>query len=159
MENVFRISLVSAILSAAKMFFSITIGEEDDHTNIRSVILINKAFYVIIGLLYFFAGLTSSPALLIVAVICNGLGSASIITSYQAFIRKHTKNGARGRAFGLYFSASNLAYVVGAIIASLFVMHIQLPYVFLFVSLFAMVSFFVDRRISNISKTQRRKLF
>ncbi|EKD25381.1 MAG: hypothetical protein ACD_80C00077G0006 [uncultured bacterium (gcode 4)] len=158
-DNVFWISIISAILSFSKMFFSITVGEEDDHTNIRSVIILSKLVYVITGVLYFLAGLTGELWLLIAAVICNGFASASLITTYQTFIRKHTTSPTRGRAFWLYFSAGNLAYVVGALIASGLILFIKLHFLFLFISIFAIISLFIDERLPGLSKTKIRELF
>jgi MFS family permease len=49
---------------------------------------------------------------LVIAVLLNGFATASLLTTYQAFIRKHSKKNTRGAVFGLYFSAANLAYVI-----------------------------------------------
>ncbi len=151
-NNVFRVSIIWAILSIVKMFFSIPIGEIDDHANIKSVLFISKWIYVITGILYFVAGIIHSIPLLIIAVICNGLAAAALLTTYQAFIRKHSKHNQRGQIFWLYFSSMNLAYVVWALFASVFIQYIQLPYLFLFVSLFAIISFFTDQKLPNLSK-------
>lgn len=48
----------------------------------------------------------------------------------------------------------NLAYVIGALIASVLIQYIQLPYLFLFVSIFAVLSFFTDQKLPNLSKTK-----
>ena len=52
----------------------------------------------------------------------------------------------------MYLSASNLAYVIGALIAAVLVKYIDLPYMFLFISLFAVISFFTDKKLPNLSK-------
>jgi len=48
----------------------------------------------------------------------------------------------------------NLAYVIGALIAAVLVGYVDLPYMFLFVSFFAIVSFFTDQKLPNLSKTK-----
>jgi len=151
-NNVFRVSIVWAILSLVKMFFSIPIGEIDDHANLKSVLFISKWIYVITWVFYFLAGMLHAVPLLFLAVIFNGLAAAALLTTYQAYIRKHSKQNQRGAIFGLYFSSMNLAYVVWALFASLFIQYIQLPYLFLFVSLFAIISFFTDQKLPNLSK-------
>lgn len=151
-NNVFRVSIVWAILSLVKMFFSIPIGEIDDHANLKSVLFISKWIYVVTGILYFLAGMVHSLPILLLAVVLNGLAAAALLTTYQAYIRKHSKQNQRGAIFGLYFSSMNLAYVVWALFASVFIQYIQLPYLFLFVSLFAIISFFTDQKLPNLSK-------
>jgi hypothetical protein len=42
--------------------------------------------------------------------------------------------------------------VIGALIASVLIGYIDLPYLFLFVSLFAIVSFFTDQKLPSLSK-------
>ena len=107
---------------------------------------------MITGILYFVAGITKSLTILILAVLLNGLATAALLTTYQAFIRKHSKQNTRGTIFGLYFSSMNLAYVIGALIAAVLIGYVDLPYLFLFVSLFAMISFFTDQKLPNLSK-------
>ena len=158
-DNVFWISIVSAILSLSKMFFSITVGEENDHTDIRSVILFNKLLYVIIGILYFLAWVTGSLTILIISVLLNGIASAWIFTSYQAFIRKHTRQWGRWKSFGLYFVAINMAVMLGALVASVLIKYINIHVTYLFIPVFAICSFFIDKRLPNLSKTQQKKIF
>lgn len=102
--------------------------------------------------MYFIAGILKSPLLLVVAVLLNGLATAALLTTYQAFIRKHSKKNTRGVIFGLYFSSANLAFVIGALIAAVLVKYVPLPYMFLFVSLFAVISFFTDQKLPNLNK-------
>ncbi len=153
-KNVFRVSIIWAILSLGKMLLSIPIGEVDDHANLKSVLFLSKWAYVITGLLYFAAGILRSPVVLVLAVLLNGFATASLLTTYQAFIRKHSKKNTRGTVFWLYFSSMNLAYVVGALIAAVLIKYVQLPYLFVFVSLFAIISFFTDQKLPSLSKTK-----
>ncbi|MEI6672231.1 MAG: hypothetical protein WCL02_02470 [bacterium] len=53
-----------------------------------------------------------SPIVLLIAVILNGFATASLLITYQSFIRKHSRKNIRGTIFGLYFSSSNLAYII-----------------------------------------------
>jgi len=98
--------------------------------------------------------MTTSLPMLIIAVLLNGFATATLLTTYQAFIRKHSKKNTRGAIFGLYFSSANLAYVIGALLAAAIIGYVQLPYLFLFISLFAFISFFTDKKLPNLSKTK-----
>lgn len=153
-DNIFRVSLIWAILSLGKMLFSIPVGEVDDHANIKSVLFLSKWAYVITWLLYFVAGILKSPSVLVIAVVLNGFATATLLTTYQTFIRKHSKKNTRGAIFGLYFSSANLAYVIGALLAAVLVRYVWLSYMFLFISLFAILSFFTDKKLPNLSKTK-----
>ncbi len=156
-HNIFLVSIIWAVLSLGKMFFSIPVGEVDDHANLKSVIFLSKWIYVITWLLYFVAGILKSPLILLIAVLLNGFATAAMLTSYQAFIRKHSRKNARGTIFGLYFSSMNLAYVVGALIAAVLIKYTTLPYLFLFISLFSIVSFFTDQKLPNLGKAKIRE--
>lgn len=104
------------------------------------------------GLLYFAAGMCHSVVLLVIAVLINGFATASLFTTYQTFIRKHSRKHTRGKIFGLFFSSLNFAYIVGALIASVFIRYVDLPHLFLFISLFAVISFFTDQKLPNLSR-------
>lgn len=141
------------------MLFVIPVGEFDDHTDIKSVVFLSKRVYVIMALMYFLAGIFLSIPLLIIAVFLNGLATATLFTTYQTYIRKHTRKKKRGRAFGLFFASMNLAYIVGAVIAAAFIPYVPIAYVRLFVIIFAFVSLLIDRRIPKINKKKRKEYF
>ena len=73
------------------MFFSIPVGEVNNHANLKSVLFLSKFVYVIMGIVYVLAGIYSSVSLLILAVLLNGFATASLFTTYQTFIRKNTR--------------------------------------------------------------------
>ena len=51
----------------------------------------------------------------------------------------------------------NLAYVIGALIASILILYIDLPYIFIFISIFAIISFFTDKKLPNLSAKKIKK--
>jgi hypothetical protein len=110
--NVFWISLIAALIPLIKMFFAVTIGTLDDHTNVRSVVFLSKGIYFVTGILFFVAGITHSVPILLLAVVCNAISSAMLFVSYESLIRKYSSIGNKAKAFGLYFSFMNLAYVL-----------------------------------------------
>ncbi len=156
-DNIFRVSIIWALLSLGKMIFSVPVGELDDHANLKSVLFLSKWIYVITWLFYFMAGIQKSRILLMIAVILNGFATASLMITYQSFIRKHSKQHLRGKIFWLYFSSMNLAYVIGALIASILILYIDLPYIFIFISIFAIISFFTDKKLPNLSAKKIKK--
>lgn len=158
-DNVFRVSVIGAILALSKLFFTLPIGAIDDHSDMKSVILLSKLFYILDGFLYFAAGLRHAPRLLVIAVLINGFAAASLHTTYQTFVRKHSSKGNRCTIFGLYFSSFNLAFVLGALISSVLVKYVQLPYLFLFIILFSFLSLFSDNHLPDISQKKFHELF
>lgn len=158
-DNVFWISIVSAILSLCKMFLSISAGKESDNTDIRSVILLNKIVYAFVGILYFLAWFTGYLSLLILAVLMNGIASAWMFTSYQSFIRKNTKNWERGKSFGLYYVAINISVMLGALIAAVLIKYIDIHFLYLFIPVFTVLSMLIDKKLPQISKSERKKTF
>jgi sugar phosphate permease len=111
-DNVFRVSVIAAALPIIRMFLAVSVGALDDHTNIRSVVFLSKALYVFTGLFFFLAGIEHSIVFLIIAVLFNALSTATLLTSYESLIRKYSQKENRSTSFGLYFSCTNLAYVV-----------------------------------------------
>jgi len=155
-DNVFLISIIGAILSLGKMFFSIPIGEIDDHANLKSVLFISKGLYVFVWMLYVLAGMYDSTLLLIISVVFNGLASAWLMTTYQTFIRKHTRATTRGRSFGFYFSVINLAYIVWALISAYLITVMDLHHLFIFIPIFGLVSLLTDNKLLSLSKKKIR---
>jgi len=125
--------LIAAILPLIRIFLAVNVGNLADHTDIKSVIFLSKGMYIITSILFFLAGIQHSVVLLILAVLFNALSTATLITSYESMIRKYSQKENRSSSFGLYFSSANLAYVIGAVLASVLVKYIDLPHLFLFI--------------------------
>lgn len=157
-DNVFRVSVIAGALPIIRMFLVVSVGELDDHTNVRSVIFLSKAFYIFTSIFFFLAWIQHSIVFLIVAVLFNALSTATLITSYECMIRKYSKKESRSTSYGLYFSSMNLAYVVGALLASVLIRYVDLPHLYLFIWLFAVISFVSDTKLPQMSKQVIKKL-
>lgn len=103
--------------------------------------------YAVSGVFYFLAGFHSSVVLLIFAVLFNGIGSSSMFTTYRTLYGKKSKKTNRSKVFGIYFSSMNLAYVIGALISAFLVQYIELPFLYLFIVIFALLSLLQDEKI------------
>lgn len=144
-HNVFLVSVIWAILAISKMLFSIPIWDLDNRWDIRYILFTGKVLYIVCWFLYFFAGIFGSIEVLILAVIVNGVATATSFTTYQSYIREHSNKHNRCSVFGLMFSSMNLAYVIWALLASLMIVWIDLPYLFLFIVLSSVLSILTDR--------------
>lgn len=150
-QNVFLVAIIAATLPLCKMFFSLSIGELNDHTDFKRVLFIGKILYTICGILFFVAGLFHSPLILFIAVIFNGFANATLFTTYETYI--HLVNIAQdGRdSRGLYFSSINAAYVLWAIVSYFLVQFVPLEYLYLFIVLFSIISLGTDKMIPILS--------
>lgn len=151
-NNLFLVSVIWAGLSFIKMLFSLPIGKLDDHTNLKSMIFFGKFLYMLAWFSYFMAWMLNSVYFLIAAVIFNGLAMPAVLNTYQTYIRLYVKDENRRKWFWLYFSSANLALVIWSLVVSLFIEKIQLPYVYLFISLFAVISLFTDNILPRLSR-------
>ncbi len=151
-DNLFLVSVIWAGLAFIKMLFSLPIGKLDDHTNLKSMIFFWKFLYMIAWIFYFLAWMLNSVYLLVAAVVFNGLAMPAVLNTYQTYIRLYVQNGNRRKWFWLYFSSANLALVIWALVASLFIEKIQLPYVYLFIVLFAAISLFTDNVLPKLNR-------
>jgi hypothetical protein len=134
------VSVMGAVLAVVKMVFSLAMGNMSSKADFAKIIRGGKRVYMICGLLFASAGFFHSPALLIAAVVFNGVGSAMLFTVYQYYFRQHSNVHNRYAVLGLMYTSINGAYVVGALLASLLVLVMPLWLMYLFISFFALIS-------------------
>lgn len=158
-DNIFRVSVIWWWLSAIRLLFTIPIWKLDDHVDMKSIIILSKIFYVIAGFLYFFAWVFWSLTILIFAVVFNGFASASLFTTFNSYIRHRIHKNKSWSEFALFFSSFNLAYVVWALISATFITWMDLKYVFLFIVVFSIVSFFTDKNLPDLKEKKKIHVF
>ncbi|MDD3262293.1 MAG: MFS transporter [Candidatus Absconditabacteria bacterium] len=157
-NNVFWISLIGAILPLSRLLFALPIGELNDNTDRKAVIFLSKIMYIICGILFFLAGILRNHQILLIAVVFNGIASATLYITYESYIRTTTDKHHSENSRGLYFSSMNAALVVGAVIGAFLVKWISLPYLYLFIVLFTILSLFSDKKIPIIKKKQIKEI-
>lgn len=155
------LTLIGAFLPIIKLGIVIPIGVLNDQGNAKYLLLWWKILYAICAIFYFAAGINHSISLLLIAVLLNGIASSTMFTTYRVLYGKKSKTTNRSQIFGVYFSSINMAYVIGAIISSFLVKYLDLPYMYLFVVIFALFSILQDGKIQdfirrNFSKTRKR---
>lgn len=70
-------------------------------------------------------------------------------TTYRSLYGNNSSSENRTQIFGVYFSSINIAYVIGAIISSWLVAWLDLPYMYLFIVIFAILSILQDGNIQD----------
>lgn len=158
-NNVVLVSLIGALLPFSKLLFSLPIGEMNEHGNMKQLLFMSKLLYIIAGFLFFFAGVFSSPLLLIIAVILNGFASATMFTTYETYIHlaSHDHNTQSSR--WLYFSSINAAYVIGALFSVFLIPRIGFHYLYLFIVVFGILSLFTDKKIPVYKAKHLKEIF
>lgn len=146
------VTLIGAFLAFTKLLFVIPAGILNDKGSTRYLLLLGKIVYALSGFFYFLAGFYGSFVWLLFAILCNGIGSSSMNTSYRTVYGDKASKENRTKVFGVYFSSSHLALVIGALLASFFVNYIALPYLYLFISIFALLSLLQDEKIQEFFK-------
>jgi MFS family permease len=141
----------------------IPIGNMNDHENVKYLLLIGKILYIICAILFFFAGIFLSWELLLCATLLNGFASATTFTTYRSYYGKNARKSNQNQVFGAYFSSTNIAQIVGAVISAFLVHYLELPFMYFFVAIFALISLLQDEKIKAVlskhyNKT-RKKLY
>lgn len=150
------LTLIGTLLPLVKLFIVMPIGAMNDQGDGQKLLLSGKIFYAFSALCYFFAGIHHSALFLIGAVILNAVGSSTIHTTYRSLYGKNSKIENRSQVFGFYFSSINLAYVIWAFLSAWLVGWLDLPYLYLFIVIFGILSILQDGKIQDFI---HRKIF
>ena len=151
------VTLIWTLLAFVKLLVTIPAGVMNDQWNTRYLLLLWKLIYAVSWCLYFTAWINHSAWWLVLAVITNGIASATMFTSYRNIYWKKGKAQNRSKVFWVYFSSMNLAYVIWAILSAILVSYIDLPYMYLFIVIFSMLSVVQDSKIQDFIKKKFTK--
>lgn len=151
------LTLIGTLLAFVKLMIVIPVGVMNDQGNTRYLLLLGKLIYAISGLFYFLSGLETSLGLLIIAVVFNGIASSTMFTTYRTLYGKKAQHHNRSKVFGVYFSSINMAYVIWALLSAFLVSYIELPYMYLFIVIFALISLMQDGKIQELIKKKVSK--
>lgn len=157
-ESIFLVSMIWTLLPLSRLLFALPIGELNNNTNRKYVIFLSKIVYIICGILYFLAGILKSTEILLFAVVFNGMASATLFVTYESYIRSVTDKHHSEESWWLYFSSLNAAWVVGAVIASFLIVFLKLPFLYLFIVFFSILSLFLDNRIPFRDKDKLKEI-
>ncbi len=159
--NAWWVTAVGAILAFVKLLFTVPIWRMNDRVNTKYILLMWKILYVISWLLFFLAWILHSWVLLLFASIFNWIANSTTFTTYRSYYSKKSTKSDNAQVSGIYFSAMYLTEVVGSLIAAVLVNYLELPYMYLFVVIFSLISLLYDEKIKSIlskhyNKTRKR---
>lgn len=143
------LTLIGTLLPLIKLFIVMPIGTLNDKGHGKNLLLSGKIFYAFSALFYFLAGVNHSIRMLVTAVVFNGIWSATMYTTYRSLYGNNSRTENRTQVFWIYFSSINIAYVIWAIISSWLVGWLDLPYMYLFIVIFGILSILQDGNIQD----------
>ncbi|GHW02698.1 hypothetical protein AGMMS50249_4840 [candidate division SR1 bacterium] len=138
------ITAIGTVLALSKLLIVIPIGSLNDRVNVKYLLLIGKILYFICGILFFLAGLLHTWVLLLFATIFCGFASGITFTTYQSFYGKNSTKSNHTQIFGMFFSSYQVAQIIGALISVVLVRYLELPFMYMFVVIFALISILQD---------------
>ena len=146
-----------ALLAFVKLLFVVPIWRMNDKVNVKYILLIWKILYVLCWLLFFLAWIYQSRILLTIASVLNWIANATTFTTYRSYYAKKATKADNTKLSGIYFSAMYITEVIWSLIAAVLVNYLELPYMYFFVVIFALVSLIQDEKIKTaISKTYNK---
>ena len=159
--NARGVTLIWSLLAFIKLLFVVPIWRMNDKVNVKYILLMWKILYVFCGLLFFLAWIFHSRILLVIATILNWIANSTTFTTYRSYYAKQTTKSDNAQISWVYFSALYITEVVWSLIAAVLVNYLELPYMYLFVVIFALISLVQDQKIKSIllnsyNKTRKR---
>jgi len=143
-ENVFWVSLIWAVLPLVKLFVAPSVWELNDDSDKKHVFLFSKFLYIVSSIFYVAAWLLKNPWLLLVAVIINWVWSSATFVTYFSSVRENCNKNHSEASRWLFFTWFNWAYVIWALISAAIISFIHLPYLYIFIAVFSILSLLID---------------
>ena len=148
-ENARWVTAIWTLLAFVKLLFVVPIWRMNDKVNVKYILLIWKILYAFCGLFFFLAWIYHSCVLLIIATVINGFAAAATFTTYRSYYAKKATKADNAQLSGIYFSAMYITEVIWSLIAAILVNYLELPYMYFFVVIFALVSLVQDEHIKT----------
>lgn len=154
-DNVLRVSLFWAFLPFIKFFVAPAAWEFNDDCDKKHIFVLSKIFYIISSIFYVTAWILKSPRILLVAVFFNWFWSSSTFVTYYSAVHENSNKNHSESSWWLFFSWMNCAYVVWALLSAVLVQFINLPFLYIFIAIFSILSLLIDCKIPfNESKSK-----
>ena len=155
------VTVIWAVLAFVKLLFTIPIWRMNDYLNTKYILLVWKFLYAICGVLFFLAWILHSRELLLFASILNWIANSTTFTTYRSYYAKKSTKTDNAQVSWVYFSALYITEVIWSLIAAVLVNYLELPYMYFFVVIFALVSLLQDEKIKSVlsntyNKTRKR---
>ena len=144
------VTVIWTLLAIVKLLFVLPIWKLNDRVNVKYILLMWKLLYVCSWTLFFLAWITHSLIILIFASLFNGVANATTFTTYRSYYAKKSTKTDNAKIFWIFFSAFYFTEVVWSLIAAVLVKYLELPYMYLFVVIFALISLLQDQNVTSV---------
>ena len=146
-DNVLWVSIFWAILPLVKLFVAPAVWELNDECGKKRIFIFSKIIYIISSVFYVAAWFLKNPWLLLFAVIFNWIWSSTAFATYFSSIRENCNKNHSELSWWLFFTWYNWAYVLWAVVSAILVWFLDLPFLYIFIAVFSLLSVLVDCRI------------
>ena len=135
-------ALVDIIYYLTAVIFLPFIGYYADKRGAKKLLIIALFLYVVIGGFYFTAGLTSLVIFIMLARFTNGITRSMYKIGEKTYMRKYASEGHLSSSMGMLNSVGDLVRISGVALGGviLYLTHIPLYYLFLFIIPTALIS-------------------
>jgi len=146
-ENVFWVSLIWALLPLIKLFVAPAAWEIIWKINNKWMFTLSKILFAISGLFYVLAGVFKNEWFLLLAVIFNWIWSSCVYVAYYSSVHENCDKNHSEVSRWLFYTWMNGAYTAWALISAVLVYFINLPYLYIFITVFSILSLLIDLKI------------
>lgn len=143
------IGLLTAVTNSVTILMVIPVSGLLERISRRQVLDIGRIGYVVVGVLYFCAGLFHSLTILVLALMCNGFFLPFVWTSVIATVEAESTEENASMMYGLYTTTRQLLWACGLLCALFVLPYIHLYALFVPVVIFPLVSFWYSRKVQD----------
>lgn len=141
-----QMGLFSSMVELSALICLPIIGMLADKTSAKKLILLSLVLYPLVGASYFLAGILATGAFIVLARIINGLTWELENVGIETYYRRVAHHSNIATSFGYLDTWSNAAWIVAALVGMLLVTIIPIHYLFLGISPFAVIAYFIVRK-------------
>jgi len=131
------------------------VGYLADRISTRKIILIWLCFYPLISLNYFFAGVTSIAAFIVIARILNGVGYSLMWIGRETYIYHYAKWKIAASVW-FFDSLVNRSRIGSLLISMILIKRVPLHFLFLAIIPWSIFAFIIARRLPEIEREPRK---
>ncbi len=117
------------------------VGMAADRFRATSLILIGLALYPLVGISYFFAGITGVALFIVFARGLNGLTYAFDAVGRETYFRRHDSPKTLATIFGYFDSISNFWWVAAALAGMILIKYFSIPVLLLMIAPTSVIAF------------------
>ena len=145
------ISLFWALYSLVKLVTVIPIWMLNDKWKTEGLLILGKVSWMVSWLFYFLAWIYHSWIYLFIWTVFSWIAWSIIYPSYWSLYKKWGDKKNHWMIFWLYYQSINFAYCAWAFICAIAIIYLKIPYIFLFMVFFILLSLLWDKRIKEIA--------